>query len=51
MIDARYIVDAMTLAASPVYATRDSRFVHFPAQHNHYRAVTMRIWDRLSRQR
>ncbi|MDN7487888.1 hypothetical protein QZM35_09260 [Burkholderia sp. AU45274] len=51
MIDARHIVDAMTLAASPVYATRDSRFVHFPAQHNHYRAVTMRIWDRLSRQR
>ncbi|KVN41664.1 hypothetical protein WJ63_24905 [Burkholderia pyrrocinia] len=51
MIDARYIVDAMTLAASPVYATRDSRFVHFPAQHNHYRAVTMRVWDRLSLER
>ncbi|KWI54509.1 hypothetical protein WT72_18070 [Burkholderia pseudomultivorans] len=51
MIDARYIVDAMTLAASPVYATRDSRFVHFPAQHNHYRAVTMRVWDRLSHER
>ncbi|MGS0892439.1 hypothetical protein ACVBGC_07790 [Burkholderia stagnalis] len=51
MIDARYIVDAMTLAASPAYATRDSRFVHFPAQHNHYRAVTMRIWDRWSHDR
>ncbi|WP_217589506.1 hypothetical protein [Burkholderia sp. GbtcB21] len=51
MIDARHIVDAMTLASSPVYATRDSRFVHFPAQHNHYRAVTMRVWDRLSHQR
>ncbi|WP_321805395.1 hypothetical protein [Burkholderia sp. BCC1993] len=51
MIDARYIVDAMSLASSPVYATRDSRFVHFPAQHNHYRAVTMRVWDRLSHQR
>lgn len=48
MLDARYIVDAMTLAVSPVYATRDSRFVHFPAQHNHYRAVTMRIWNRWS---
>ncbi|RKU02910.1 hypothetical protein C7H84_13755 [Burkholderia sp. Nafp2/4-1b] len=51
MIDARYIVDAMSLASSPVYATRDSRFVHFPAQHNHYRAVTMRVWDRLSHDR
>lgn len=51
MIDARYIVDATSLASSPVYATRDSRFVHFPAQHNHYRAVTMRVWDRLSHQR
>ncbi|MCA8092720.1 hypothetical protein LGM65_17810 [Burkholderia anthina] len=51
MIDARYIVDAITLATSPVYATRDSRFVHFPAQHNHYRAVAMRIWDRLSHRR
>ncbi|HDR9039149.1 TPA: hypothetical protein QDB07_006736 [Burkholderia vietnamiensis] len=51
MIDARYIVDATSLASSPVYATRDSRFVHFPAQHNHYRAVSMRVWDRLSRER
>jgi hypothetical protein len=51
MIDARYVVDAMSLASSPVYATRDSRFVHFPAQHNHYRAVTMRVWDRLSHER
>ena len=51
MIDAHHIVDATTLASSPVYATRDSRFVHFPAQHNHYRAVTMRVWDRLSHQR
>ncbi|WP_175768612.1 hypothetical protein [Burkholderia cenocepacia] len=48
MIDARHIVDATTLASSPVYATHDSRFVHFPAQHDHYRAVTMRVWDRLS---
>nr|WP_242431778.1 hypothetical protein [Burkholderia ambifaria] len=23
----------------------------FPAQHSHYRAVTMRVWDRLSHQR
>nr|WP_244135656.1 hypothetical protein [Burkholderia seminalis] len=51
MIDARHIVDATTLAASPVYATHDSRFVHFPTQHNHYRAVTMRVWDRQSHQR
>ncbi|WP_175837006.1 hypothetical protein [Burkholderia anthina] len=51
MLDARYVVDAMTLAASPVYATLDSRFVHFPAQHNHYRAVTMSIWNRRSRAR
>ncbi|MCA3794110.1 MAG: hypothetical protein IOC66_17705, partial [Burkholderia sp.] len=51
MIDARHIVDATTLASSPVYATRDSRFAHFPAQHDHYRAVTMRVWDRLSHQR
>ncbi|KAB0639226.1 hypothetical protein [Burkholderia latens] len=51
MIDARYVVDAMSLACSPVYATRDSRFVHFPAQHNHYRAVAMRVWDRLSHRR
>ncbi|KVT12750.1 hypothetical protein WT24_11875 [Burkholderia sp. MSMB1078WGS] len=48
MLDASYIVDAMTLAASPVYATPDSRFVHFPAQHNHYRAITMSIWNRWS---
>lgn len=46
MLDARYIVDAITLAASPIYATREHRFVHFPAQHGHYRAVTMRVWDR-----
>ncbi|WP_175892792.1 hypothetical protein [Burkholderia cepacia] len=51
MLDARHIVDAMALAASPVYATRESRFVHFPAQHNHYRAVTMAIWNRWSRVR
>ncbi|MCU9955537.1 hypothetical protein OEJ37_19455 [Burkholderia sp. BKH01] len=51
MIDAHHIVDAMTLASSPVYAVRDSRFVHFPAQHNRYRAVTMRVWGRLSHQR
>jgi hypothetical protein len=48
MLDARYIVDATTLAASPVYATREHRFVHFPAQHNHYRAVTMQIWNHWS---
>ncbi|HKT66029.1 MAG TPA: hypothetical protein VJR91_20865 [Burkholderia sp.] len=51
VLDARYIVDAIALASSPLYATRDSRFVHFAAQHNHYRAVTMRVRDRLSHQR
>jgi hypothetical protein len=48
MLDARHIVDATMLAASPVYATREHRFVHFPAQHNHYRAVSMRAWNRWS---
>ncbi|WP_239483332.1 hypothetical protein [Burkholderia sp. MS455] len=47
MIDSHHIVDATTLASSPVYATRDSRFVHFLAQHN----LTMRVRDRLSHQR
>jgi len=48
MVDARHVVDAMTLAASPAYATRSHRFVHFPAQLNHYRAVSMAVWDRWS---
>lgn len=48
MIDARHVVDAMTLGVSPIYATRSHRFVHFPAQLNHYRAVTMAVWDRWS---
>ncbi|WP_269504650.1 hypothetical protein [Burkholderia sp. IMCC1007] len=42
MIDARYIVDAIMLATSQVYATHGSRVVHIPAQHNHERAVPMR---------
>ncbi|WP_205784080.1 hypothetical protein [Burkholderia sp. Ac-20344] len=43
MIDARHIVDAMTLASSPVRAMRDICFVHFPARHDHHRAMTMRL--------
>ncbi|MXN77039.1 hypothetical protein GR157_20150 [Burkholderia sp. 4701] len=50
MLDVRYIVDAITLATSPVYASREHRFVHFPAQHNHYRAVSMQVWNRWSRE-
>ncbi|WP_206955965.1 hypothetical protein [Trinickia acidisoli] len=48
MLNAAYVVDAMTLATSPVYATRNSHLVHFPAQMEHYRAATMAIWERWS---
>lgn len=45
MIDARYVVDALSLGTSPVYALLQHRFVHFPAQINHYRAKSMRAWE------
>ncbi len=42
------MVDAISLAPAPIYATRDSRFAHFPSQINAYRAEAMRAWDRWS---
>jgi len=46
MANSEYIVDAMTLATSPIYAKHDSCMVHFPAQLNNNRAATMEIWNR-----
>lgn len=46
--NAEHVVDAISLAPAPIYATRDSRFVHFPSQINAYRAEAMRAWDRWS---
>lgn len=43
-----HVVDAISLGTSPIYATTQHRFVHFPSQINHYRAATMRIWDEKS---
>ncbi|MBN3777301.1 hypothetical protein G3O06_06975 [Burkholderia sp. Ac-20345] len=51
MIDACHIVDSVTLASSPIHGTRDSRFVHFPAQHDRHRTMTMRACGHPSHQR
>ena len=51
LLDARHVLNAIDLAASPVYATPENRFVHFPVSLGHYRALSMRIWDRLSHAR
>ena len=48
MLNAKHVVDAISLGTSPIYATTQHRFVHFPSQINHYRAATMRIWDEKS---
>lgn len=48
MLNGDHVVDAMTLGTSPVYATQESRFVHFPAQLNHNRAATMEVWNKWS---
>lgn len=48
MVNAQYVVDAISLGTSPVYAKPEHRFVHFPAQHNHYRAASMRAWQPLT---
>jgi len=42
------IVASVTLDASPIYATKQSALVHFPAQPNDHRAATMAVWDRWS---
>lgn len=44
-LNAQHVVDAISLGTSPIYATPQHRFVHFPAQINHYRAATMQVWD------
>ena len=49
MVNANYIVDAISLGTSPVYATPEHRFVHFPAQHNHHRAVSMQAWELMTK--
>lgn len=48
LLNGDHVVDAISLAPAPIYASHDSRFVHFPSQINAYRAETMRLWDRLS---
>lgn len=49
MLNGEHVVDAMTLAVSPIYATSDSMMVHFPAQLNHNRAATMDLWSSRSK--
>lgn len=49
MLNSKHVVDAISLGTSPIYATTEHRFVHFPSQLNHYRAVCMRAWDEQSR--
>ena len=46
LVNADHVVDAISLGTSPVYATAAHRFVHFPAQINHYRAASMRVWEK-----
>lgn len=49
LITEAYVVDSLSLDASPIYATREhSLFVHFPAQFNPFRAASMETWDRWS---
>lgn len=48
MLNAKHVVDAISLGTSPIYATAQNRFVHFPSQVNHYRAAAMHTWDEKS---
>lgn len=48
LLNAENVVDAISLGTSPIYATAQHRFVHFPVQINHYRAATMQRWEKLS---
>lgn len=48
MINAECVVDAISLGTSPIYATLQHRFVHFPAQINSYRAAAMQVWEHLA---
>jgi hypothetical protein len=48
LIDAACVVGSLGGATSPIYATRDSMLVHFPAQYNDHRAATMAAWERWS---
>ena len=44
LLNAEHVVDAISLGTSPIYATAQHRFVHFPSQLNHYRAASMQAW-------
>ena len=48
LLNANHVVDALSLGTSPIYATPEHRFVHFPMQINHYRAASMQVWEQLS---
>lgn len=48
LLNAENVVDAISLGTSPIYATAQHRFVHFPAQLNHFRAASMQAWEQLS---